>query len=447
MEKWNEGGAYEQYDTLLQMGGRPTRSINPDPGVWDPVKVNVEEVHVLNHWSVESGRLQDELDRWRHFREFQQRNRAKPETFPRYQEHVLKYRQGNGIEGIVQLHLQPEEQTKLDEWKEYQFYEHRKLGRLQRIVKRAQETAESARNRFDAAESDESKDAIHDALLIYQGRLRSAELNVERLNELLDWIEGQFPLIISEGPVSSQETGGEGHHSRDQRELPSMQPTSKPTGLVASHSKTSKTIDQKSLNQKKQPSKVLGAVHSTKISKAVRKKPPRILQQRDLPRSAGSLPGNNRDEGLPHGATQPPPAAPRRSERIAERESNATSSDFTATSVQFSNIAGRKTHRRPNVDSTAPAFGKRLIHLEQSSDSIRARGFISTFRRSGRPAQDKKVTNLTSSSNLYPTLRSRSLPTFQSKSRPRREDGCHRRDPTGPGKPLGIRKTRSKRSK
>lgn len=121
MERSCEEGAYKHYEALLQMGGRPTCSINPDPGVWDPAKVNQEDIHVLNHWSVEMSRLQDELNRWKHFRTFQQLNRAKPENFSRYQEHVLNYRLENGMNGTAHLHLQPEEQTKLDEWREYQY--------------------------------------------------------------------------------------------------------------------------------------------------------------------------------------------------------------------------------------------------------------------------------------------------------------------------------------
>lgn len=296
MEKWSEEGAYKHYETLLQMGGRPTRSINRDPGVWDPAKVNLEDIHVLNHWGGEMSRMQDELDRWKHFRTFQQLNRAKPENFSRYQEHVLNYRRENGMEGTAHLHLQPAEQTKLDEWREYQFYEHRKLGRLKRVVTQAEGTAESARKRLDAAESDESRAAMHETLSIYQGRIRSAEVYVEEANELLSWIDSQFPLIESEGPLSQQEIGGEGHNSRDQE----------PTGDVASHSTASTTLDLKSQNPKKQDSKVLGAVHSGKISKAVRKRPRLVLPRMRLPRRAGSLSGDNPDKGLPDGAAQAP---------------------------------------------------------------------------------------------------------------------------------------------
>lgn len=83
-----------------------------------------------------------------------------------------------------------------------------------RIAKRAQETAESTQSRFDAADSDESKAAIYETLLSDQVELRSAKRDVARFNELLSWIKGQFPLIVSEGSVSSQGTGGEDHRSK-----------------------------------------------------------------------------------------------------------------------------------------------------------------------------------------------------------------------------------------
>ena len=58
--------AYEQYDRLVQMGGRPSAPINEDPREWNPA-ITDEHLHVSYHWGNEFQRTLEELDRWKAF--------------------------------------------------------------------------------------------------------------------------------------------------------------------------------------------------------------------------------------------------------------------------------------------------------------------------------------------------------------------------------------------
>jgi hypothetical protein len=139
---------YRDYNALIEMGGRPSATINPDPdpGPCDPSKSDIDkEYHVSDHWTGEQNRAYKELDRWENFRKYQQRVRESPDKFNKYIEEVRIYQQGDRIEWTVKLQLQPERQTKLDEWKEYYIYEHRKHRRLDKKLKRVQQLPESKR--------------------------------------------------------------------------------------------------------------------------------------------------------------------------------------------------------------------------------------------------------------------------------------------------------------
>jgi hypothetical protein len=88
--------------------------------------------------------------------------RKDPETFLKYVDYVSWYRQRKEIEQSIEPHLQlqPERQTKLDKWKEYYLYEHRKLGPLERKVKQTQQALESIQKELESAETKELREDI-----------------------------------------------------------------------------------------------------------------------------------------------------------------------------------------------------------------------------------------------------------------------------------------------
>lgn len=171
-------GVYRTYNNLKAMGGRPSASINRDPGPCDPSKSDIgKEYHVSDHWERERIRLRDELERWRNFRKHQKQVRRDSESFEKYIEDVSEHIREAGIEWTVQLQRRPGLQRKLDEWKEYYIYEQRRHCNLKKELARIQQLPESKR---------------------CNGRLWSAEEAVEKLEPVLDWIKGQFPEIEAE---------------------------------------------------------------------------------------------------------------------------------------------------------------------------------------------------------------------------------------------------------
>ncbi len=85
----NKVEAYQLYDTLIALGGRPSRQIREQP-VWETTLVNgivyytdphdrrlggsvEEEYYIHSHGDEEWTRCEEELERWQEFRVFQQR--------------------------------------------------------------------------------------------------------------------------------------------------------------------------------------------------------------------------------------------------------------------------------------------------------------------------------------------------------------------------------------
>ena len=130
------------------------RPIRYDPGPWDPASGKWKKFYVQDHWAEEAHVFEPELKRWTAFRNYQQHIRKDPEKFPAYRQYIRQYREENALESPVQLHLQAEQQTKLDEWKEYQVIQHRKLAKKQRKLRKTQREVELAHEGLEAADSD-----------------------------------------------------------------------------------------------------------------------------------------------------------------------------------------------------------------------------------------------------------------------------------------------------
>lgn len=100
--------AKQAYDTLIQMGGKPTHRLRSQP-IWKTTLVNgflywrdeeleedrceLEDNYIGSHWAHERIRFQEELRQWQRFRDFQQRARdgqqdKGTEDNPELQQHV-----------------------------------------------------------------------------------------------------------------------------------------------------------------------------------------------------------------------------------------------------------------------------------------------------------------------------------------------------------------------
>ncbi|KAF2191255.1 hypothetical protein K469DRAFT_367718 [Zopfia rhizophila CBS 207.26] len=137
------------------MGGRPSREINPDPGPCPASKSDIDKrYYISDHWHREAGQIEREMKRWLDFRWQQFKMRENSKKFNKYKEAVHNYREEKGIDWAVELQL--DRQTKLDEWREYYIYEHRKRRALEKALDRAKRELKPAKERMRKAKRNRS---------------------------------------------------------------------------------------------------------------------------------------------------------------------------------------------------------------------------------------------------------------------------------------------------
>ena len=249
----------EAYNTLIKMGGRPTREIQLDPGLPDPIEAQRGLRHYATFWRAQLT-FKHELDRWKKFRDHQQEARARPEEFHTYCQSVRDYRRENEMEGEIDLHLQWDQQTKLDEWKEYQFFQHRQLAgpraRIERRIKRAQKQLDTGDLRIEGS-------AWYD--------IHSANLDLKELDDLWEWVEQQLLQIASNPAISVLENKSSDRLHHDQAKRDRSRPLRNHTASAVSRPSGSSKAGGQERKQRKTRS-ILSPVNPSRISKAPEKK-------------------------------------------------------------------------------------------------------------------------------------------------------------------------------
>lgn len=195
------------YNLLLHLGGRPTRPLNFELAPWNPdveSREDYDSFHVAGHWLDESETCLPELRRWKKFRKYQRRIREDPEQLPRRQQSVNDYRARHGFDGTVQLLPKLEDQTKLDEWMEYQVWLHHSLAPKERRWKRNQAELAAKEEELQAADSEESRSRIEECVNRYKRMLDDFRTKDELLDwsNHLKWVQQQLEVIASEQNVS-----------------------------------------------------------------------------------------------------------------------------------------------------------------------------------------------------------------------------------------------------
>ena len=135
----------EAYDTLINDNSRPCY----------PIELGFEVFNnsgryddLFEYWRGESGvydssqlMFSAQLERWKKFRQFQQRNRRYfifHSRFPEFQQEVLERRQRHRLDGNVQLLEELSKQSRLEDWMQYQDYELRTYERLKKDYSEAE---------------------------------------------------------------------------------------------------------------------------------------------------------------------------------------------------------------------------------------------------------------------------------------------------------------------
>lgn len=209
--------AKEAYDTLVQMGGRPTRPIRFNPR-WKKVLVDgelwykdYEEIEVLfydglkpqkglslteadfvaGHWGAEREQFEEELGRWQDFHNTQQWRREHRPEFVR-EEDMERQRYPHDPHLTATL-------KKLKDWKEYPYYFQRGIDRCKKRIEGARQAVEAIQRK-----DPEVEEKIHNGYgdQSWLGRIERKREWVAAEEKRLEWVKQQLPVVLSECAAS-----------------------------------------------------------------------------------------------------------------------------------------------------------------------------------------------------------------------------------------------------
>ena len=190
--------AYEDYEALIELGGRPTREVLEYPActaadendgvrivaIQDDLDGNValDKQLMVQHWSKESVCFDDELTRWKEFKLYQ-------EKYPWSKIDFDPDATDPQLANIL---------VKLNDWREFQRYQQMKIGGYALSIRKIMENPEDIVH----DETVSAEGASYPNLQYLTGRSRDRffelQLALESSEALLTWIEGQIPEILAE---------------------------------------------------------------------------------------------------------------------------------------------------------------------------------------------------------------------------------------------------------
>ena len=171
---------YLEYDELVVTGGKPSAPIT-HPRPCGPSERDVRRW--TYEWSEEVSRVRNEWHHWKTFREHQQQVRASEEHFLQYATMMDNYHEIEvGFPLAIQLCLQAEQQSTLDEWKEYYVFEHWSLQQLEREreIRKEMELQNEEQDDFDL-----------DPMIQHQ--------EIDRRRIFMQWVEAQLRELEAKG--------------------------------------------------------------------------------------------------------------------------------------------------------------------------------------------------------------------------------------------------------
>ncbi len=233
--------ANRAYDTLTQMGGRPTRPIRCNLH-WKTVLFGGEQFYqeteedeelfyygtdkprraphpteasvIVSHWVAEKMRLDEELQRWQDFLDTQQWRRDHRPEFAR-EEDMERQRYPQDPDLTASL-------KKLKDWKEYQGY-------FQRWIDRCKQIIEGARRAVEAIQRKDPEVVVNKGKVrgrTDKGWLRTIEEQRGKLaaeEKRLEWVKKQLPAVLSECAASLMELPTSRRQMEERSELEAKQ--------------------------------------------------------------------------------------------------------------------------------------------------------------------------------------------------------------------------------
>ena len=213
------------YDTLIQMGGIPTRPIRCNVH-WKTVLFGGEQFYqdteedeelfyygtakprraphptedsvIVSHWVAEKMRLDEELQRWQDFLDTQQWRREHHPEFAR-EEDMERQRYPQDPQLTASL-------KKLKDWKEYQAYFQRGIDRLKRGMEGDRRAVEAIQRKDPEVDWSTGLGKFRGSS--HEGWLHSIERRREKLaaeEKRSEWVKKQLPAVLSECAASLME--------------------------------------------------------------------------------------------------------------------------------------------------------------------------------------------------------------------------------------------------
>ena len=207
---WLEGyksDAYKYHDTLVEMGGRPTRPVLEKPAgkaIYGKDEIRIMDDHgklqgttaldenlTLHHWMNEHARFMEELDRWKDFRKVQKNMVQVP---------LLKFTfdSSNMDQRLVEILV------RLNDWREFQHYQRVKVGSALSYIRKITESMKEIMHEENACKDTISIIEVQRVLANHfsDWRVFSKQMDLEASQKQLAWIESQVLGILGEACAS-----------------------------------------------------------------------------------------------------------------------------------------------------------------------------------------------------------------------------------------------------
>jgi hypothetical protein len=135
------------HDALVKAGGQPSHPVDLGFNVLDSPG---QYEDIISYWKRRAGRclFLPQLNDWKEFRKYQQEVRhyyIPRNSFPEYQQKVLERRRRHGLQGNIKLCEEPDRESRLQNWTEFQDYNLQILEELEKELKAREQELDSAR--------------------------------------------------------------------------------------------------------------------------------------------------------------------------------------------------------------------------------------------------------------------------------------------------------------
>ena len=306
------------------------------PDLEFPLQEVPEKYEIISYWQSLSGTglvvLTAQLSDWRKSCDFQKRNRQyyiAQDRFPEFGDRVRDRRRRHGLEGGVCLLPNPEEQSRLQNWIEFQNYHLNLHEDEEKKTKDERDKLDAARKRLVTS---------REAMGILEGGVKYSESKLEEHRKMLGWIEQQRKEMVAEQAASV-------HTTEDHDWLMNI-PTNPSPGRRKRNQKSRSLLDP-----------VRSAVSKTPFPKQRRLRPSKC----DAPQSTENATA----------ATK----APRRSKRIADLEDKSPQCYIESTPLRRSQSAARA----------------KVAHARKSRQTVSTRTNINSRRQPTARSQHRKA--------------------------------------------------------